>query len=159
MKKLALSLLLAAALPLAAQRGPNGPGPNGPGPGGPPGAAAPSPDQILKAVLGLSDAQLAQLHTLLESRRSAAEALRTQADAAGKALQTAVEAATPDPTAVGNALLAVRAVEKQAQAANDAFKAAFAAILTDDQKAKVQQIEAIQTALFAGEALRGLGVF
>jgi len=134
MKKLALSLLLAAALPLAAQRGPNGPGPNGPGPGGPPGAAAPSPDQILKAVLGLSDA-------------------------AGKALQTAVEAATPDPTAVGNALLAVRAVEKQAQAANDAFKAAFAAILTDDQKAKVQQIEAIQTALFAGEALRGLGVF
>ena len=50
MKKLALSLLLAAALPLAAQRGPNGLGPNGPGPGGPPGAAAPSPDEVLKAV-------------------------------------------------------------------------------------------------------------
>src|SRR6185369_895308 len=79
MKKLVLTLLLAATLPLAAQRGPGGPppgGPNGGGPGGPP-AAGPQqpPDEVLKDVLGLTDAQLAQLHTLLDSRRTAAEAL------------------------------------------------------------------------------------
>jgi Spy/CpxP family protein refolding chaperone len=158
MKKLALTLLLAAALPLAAQRGPNGPGPNG-HPGGPPGAGAPSPDEVLRAVLGFTDAQLAQLHALLDSRRAAGEARRAPLESAHKALHDAVEATTPDPTAIGNAVLAVRALEKQAQAANDAFKTAFAAILTDEQKAKLEQIEAIGNAVRAGEALHSLGVY
>ena len=166
MKTLALSLLLAAALPLAAQprgNGPNGGGPpgpgNGPGPGGPPPVmGAPSPEEVLKDVLGLSDAQLTQLHTLLDSRRTAGEALRTQLENAHKALHDAVEATTPDPAAVGNAVLAVRGLEKQLQTAGDSFKTAFEALLTADQKAKLEAIAAIQKSLAAADALHRLGV-
>jgi Spy/CpxP family protein refolding chaperone len=167
MKKLLLSLLLAAALPLAAPRGPGGPPPGGPGagpgaggPGGPPPAGQPGsgPDEILKEALGFTDAQLTQLHTLLDARRSANEALRAQIEAAHRALRDAVEAATPDPTAIGNALLAVRNIEKQNQTAQETFRTAFEALLTADQKAKIAEIEALQKALRAGEALRHLGV-
>jgi len=166
MKKLVLTLLLAAALPLAAQHGPGGPppgGPHGPGPGGPgpggPAAGALAPDQVLRDVLGFSDAQLTQLKALLDARRSANEALRTQIENAQKALHDAVEAATPNATAIGNAVIAVRNLEKQAQTANDSFKTAFEALLTADQKAKVEQIETVQKALAAGEALKRLGVY
>jgi Spy/CpxP family protein refolding chaperone len=162
MKKLVLTLLLAATLPLAAQRGPGGPppgGPNGAGPGGPP-AAGPQqpPDEALKDVLGLTDAQLAQLHTLLDSRRTAAEALRAQIEAAQKAVHDAVEAATPDPTAIGNAILALQNLQKQVQSANESFKASFTAILTADQKAKYDAIEALLSSLKGAQALQALGV-
>jgi Spy/CpxP family protein refolding chaperone len=135
-------------------------GPNG-GPGGPPPAGAPggSPDDVLKEVLGLSDAQITQLHTLLDARRTANETLRTQIEAAQKALKDALDAATPDPTAVGNALLAVRNLEKQIQAANDAFRTSFEALLTADQKAKLEAIETLQKSLRAADALHRLGVY
>ena len=160
MKKLVLSVLLAATLPLAAQRGPGGPpgGPNGGGPGGPPPAGPQqSPDDVLKDVLGLTDAQLGQLHSLLDSRRTAAETLRTQIDAAQKALHDAVSATTPDPAAIGNAVLALQSLQKQAQSANDSFKTAFQAILTADQKTKVEAIETLLGTLKAAQALQALG--
>jgi Spy/CpxP family protein refolding chaperone len=166
MKKLLLSLLLVGALPLAAQRGPGGPPPGGPPPQGGPGAggsppgqpAGPPPEQVLKDVLGLTDDQLAQIHALAQARGTATQALVTQMQAAQQALQTALTAATPDPTAVGNALLAIRNIEKQVEAAGDAFRAGVANVLTADQKAKVEQIKAIDAALHAAGALRGLGL-
>src|SRR5262249_26965886 len=123
-----------------------------------PAAGAPSPDAVLKDVLGLSDAQLTQLHALLEARRSATESLVSQMQTAQKALQDALGAASPDPAAVGAALLQLQSLQKQIQAAGEAFRTQFTGILTDDQKAKLAQIDALDAALRAGQALHALGL-
>jgi Spy/CpxP family protein refolding chaperone len=162
MKKLFLSLLLAGALPLAAQHGPGGPPgpPPNAGPGGPggPGPGAAPPELVLKDVLGLTDDQIAQIRNLAQARQQATQALITQLQTAQQALQTALSATTPDPAAVGTALLAVQSIQKQIEAAGDAFRTAVANLLTADQKAKVDQIKAIDAAVRAAGALHVLGL-
>lgn len=154
MKKTFLAgLALALALPLSAQPGPGGPPPGGPGgPGG-----GPPPEVVLKDALGLSDAQLTQLHTLLDARRQAGEALQQQMQAAQQALAEALNAATPDPATVGAKLLAVRAIEKQFQQVGEAVKTGFDAMLTAEQKTKVQGLQSLDLQMRALGALHGIG--
>ena len=59
-----------------------------------------------------------------------------QHHAAEQQLQAAVDVTNPDPTAVGRAFLAMRAIDKQIQAAHESTHAKLTAILTPDQKAK-----------------------
>ncbi len=172
MKK-ALSVLvlvgLASAATLSAQTlqlGPGfsgqmalaGPGPAGPGGPGGPGPQGPPPDQVLKDVLGFTQAQLDSLQQLLQTRGTAIEALMKQLPAAEKALADAAGAATPDPTKVGSAFLAVQAIHKQIGQANEAFKTGFNNLLTADQQAKVAAIKALQASLTAGGVLGQMGL-
>src|SRR4029079_15857933 len=85
MKKLCSLLLLVAALPLAAQRGPGGPGgppgggPPGQGPGGPGGpGGGPPPEVVLKEVLGLTEAQLSSIRTLAMQGQQTVQPIPTQ---------------------------------------------------------------------------------
>ncbi len=153
---LALSslLTLSLALPLAAQPGPPGGGSGG-GPGGPGG---PPPEQVLKDVLGFSDAQVTAFRTLSENHRQAVETLHQQIGEASRALQEAVRAASPNPTQIGTLFLAVNNLQKQFPQIEEAYHNGFAAILTSQQTARVGEIKALQATLQAGEALRRLGV-
>jgi len=153
-----LALAFLVALPLAAQ--PHMGGPNGgppPGPGGP-GGPGPDPVAVLKDFLGLSDAQLQQLKTLGDARNQAAQALQQQAMAAQQALGDALNAATPDPAAIGSALLAVRNVEKQFGDIQKAFKTGFEGLLTGDQKTKYASLAAFEATIHALDASHALGL-
>ena len=88
MKKTLLMLALAAAFagPLVAQGPPPQGAPGPPPPGGPQGG--PPPAAVLVDVLGFTDAQLAQLQLLAETRRTAGEALQKQVAEAEKASAT-----------------------------------------------------------------------
>lgn len=155
LRRAALVAALATGLSLTAlaQQGP-GPG----GPGGPQGPQqGPPPDAVLKEALGFSDAQLQQLQTLLQARGTAMQALQTQIAEAEKAVQTALSATTPDPTAVGTAVIAVKNLRGKGAEIDTAFRGAFEALLTSDQKAKVEAAKGVQAALAIGETLRRLG--
>ncbi len=141
-----------------------GPPPGGPGgPGGPgPGAmqpAGPPPDQILKEVLGFSDEQLMALHTLGETRRQAAETVARQIGDAQKALAEAMKATTPDPVTVGTLFIKIDGLQKQFRAIDETFKAGFSALLTADQRAKVDAARAADNQMKTADALKKLNVF
>ncbi len=159
-----LAFTLAAALPLAAQAGPAGPaGPPPPSAGGIPGGpgagpGGPPPDVVLREILGLTDDQLSAVQALQETRRQTAQPLVQQMGDAQKALGDALKAASPDPAAVGSALLVVESLRKQLGAVDEAFRTGFAALLTADQKARVDSIRSVAAAVRAADALRGLGV-
>lgn len=158
MKKSILILVLAAAVagPLVAQ-GPPPQGAGGPPPvGGPQGG--PPPDRVLVDVLGFTEAQLTQFRQVAETRRTATAALQQQVGEAEKALGAALRAETPDALTVGTALLAVEALRKQFAPIEEAFRAGVTAILTADQRTKLDTIREISAAVQAGEALRRVGL-
>lgn len=127
MKKLMLLLcLVSLAAPLAAQPGPmRRQGPPVP------------PDSALKSA-GLSDAQIASVHDLVAARDAKLADVQPQLGPAHEALRAALEAATPDPATVGKAALAAHALEVKVRAADDAFRAAFEALLTPEQLAALK---------------------
>lgn len=161
----ALMLLTTFLATVAAAQGrpqpPPGPLPGNPGapagPGGPQ-PQGPPPDVVLKEILGFTDAQLTQLHALLDTRRLAAEALQQQIGAAERALAEAMRAEHPDPAHLGDLLLAVDHLRTQMRQVDEAFRTGFDSLLTADQKAAIEEIHALQQKLLAGEILRGLGV-
>jgi Spy/CpxP family protein refolding chaperone len=159
MKKtlLLLVLILLAASPLVGQAPPGGPGGPPPGPG--PNPQGPPPDVVLRELLGFSDAQLTALHTLGQARQQAVEALQPQIADAERALGEALKATTPDPLAVGTALLRLEGLRKQHQPIDEAFKTGFANLLTPEQKARVQAMKDVDAAIRGGEALRRIGAF
>jgi Spy/CpxP family protein refolding chaperone len=145
--------------PPPGQNGPPGPPPPPPnqpdGPAGP--QAGPPPEVVLKELLGFTDEQLARLKELAETRRQATEALQTQIAEAERALAEAMKAANPDPAQVGAKLLALDALRRQLGPIEEVFHQGLNALLTGEQKQKVEGILALQAQLQAGEALRRLG--
>jgi Spy/CpxP family protein refolding chaperone len=113
---------------------------------------------VIKEFLGLSDAQVQQLHTLADARNQAAQQLQQNAADAQKALGTALGAATPDPSAVGSALLALNAIHKQLGDIQKSFQTGFDGLLTPDQKTKFRGLSALETSLQAIGAAHGLGL-
>lgn len=117
-------------------------------------------DQAIAAVqqaLGLTDAQVASLKGLLETRRQATQTASRDVREKRQALENLLGQAgvSPDPTQVGNALLAVRAAQRQIEAANTAFQNGFRALLTATQ---AQTYDAVQRAASQIAAFRGLGL-
>jgi len=135
-----LCLLVLVALPMVAQPAP------------------PPPDAVLRQVLQLDDAQIRALADLGQARRAAVEPLMAQLGPAQQALDAALHADAPDATAVGNALLKVRDLQRQIEQAQHAYADGFLALLTDAQRAQVQQIHGVEAALHAAEALHALGL-
>lgn len=119
-----LALTLAIAAPLAAERK------------RPAGNPHSSPLTHCLQVIDLSEAQKAQIKTILDSSagtmRGLHDALRTDREA----LRRLLEATTPDACAIGAATLKVQAGEKAIKNALDATRAAVEGVLTPDQKLK-----------------------
>lgn len=141
---LVLALILAVAVPVAAQMPPP--------PGGPP------PELVLKEVLGLSDGQVAALRDLERARFEAASALQRQVEAQQQALSAALSATPPDPGAVGALLISVTSLQKQFGQVQEGFRNGFLGLLSDEQKSRVGFIQGIEAALRAAGALHQLGL-
>lgn len=118
----------------------------------------PPPQQVLREVLQLTDAQMAALKQLEDARRAAVEPILPQLAQAQQALGAALKAEPADPATVGKAMLAVRDLEQKIGDAQRALHEGFIAMLTDEQRTRVEHIHAVEAALKAGQALHALGL-
>ena len=92
------------------------------------------------AALDLTDAQKASVKDLLDVERPKYEALRQEGRAAREALRTAAKSETPDPAAVGTAFLRVDAHRKALRAERESSRQKLEALLTPEQRAKLEGI-------------------
>jgi Spy/CpxP family protein refolding chaperone len=109
------------------------------------------------ATLDLTDAQKTQVAAIFASHKDEGMAFRAQAKADRQALKAAASAATPDPAAVGAAFLKVRADGVAAKAKMKAVRAEIDAVLTPEQRAKLDGWIAAhrqQRAMFRGGSPR-----
>jgi uncharacterized membrane protein len=90
--------------------------------------------------LGFSDSQTAQFQKLLQNLQSNTGPLQQQAARAQQSLEQLVNSDNPDPAVIGARLLAIRAIQKQIQAALESYHKLFAALLTEDQMQKVAAV-------------------
>lgn len=135
--------LLTAGVALA------GPGPGrghfgGPGPGFGPGHEAGPGHPIAAAFLhgrweriadhlDLTEAQRDQVRTLGEDLRATVEPLRESMGPLHESLRTALDATTPNATAVGEIVIEIDVARDQIKAATEAFIEDFEALLTPEQ--------------------------
>jgi Spy/CpxP family protein refolding chaperone len=118
----------------------------------------PSPFAALKNALNLTDAQVTAIQALLQTRETRAQALRTEIGQKRTALETLLNAATPNPTDVGNAAIALRASEKKLVAERDWFITELKKLLTGDQQQKLDTLLAANPRLpFLGGGPGGPG--
>jgi hypothetical protein len=92
--------------------------------------------------LGLSGDQKATWATLREEHRAEMTPLRQEGRDLRSRLRGAMDAASPDPAAVGNAALAMKQHRDKIKAAEDAFHTRLAGTLSDDQKTKFEAFKA-----------------
>jgi Spy/CpxP family protein refolding chaperone len=152
-----VALILGCATALLAQSPPPPPQQGGPAGFGCP-TGGPPPEVALREALGLSDEQVAALHTLLEARRQAMEALQPQVAEAERALREAIADSEPDPTTIGTLTLQLEQLRAQVRDVDTAFRDGFLALLTEEQAARLEQIRATEGALRAAQALHQLGI-
>jgi protein CpxP len=128
----ALALALVAA-PLLAVDPLAGPAPAGQAPHGPLAG-------YLRClhIVDLTDVQKADVKALLEAARPKLEALHVTLRADREALRAAVTATPPDPCVVGAAFLKVEADVKAVGDELKALRSAIEALLTPEQKAKLE---------------------
>ena len=89
------------------------------------------------AILDLTDAQKTKVKEIFASQRTEGMAFRAQVQANRAALRAAAASANPDPAAVGAAFLKVRADGQAAAAKMKAVRTQIEAVLTPEQKAKL----------------------
>ena len=135
----ALLLLAGLALPAIAQ----GPGPAA---GERPAWAehgAPGAHRLarLARVLDLTDAQLAEARALHEAAREDLAPIFEQSRELRTRLDGLLDAASPDPTRVGEVVIALRQNRESTKAVHEATKAAFEALLTPEQREKLATLE------------------
>ncbi len=127
---IALAAALGVALVAAAQRGPMA----GPGRGHGP---------LIRALRGgiatlaLTDEQKTKVKAVLASKKDAGRALRQKMRTDASALRDLAGATNPDPAAVGAAFLKVRANREAARALAKGVLTDVKAVLTPDQRAKL----------------------
>ena len=90
--------------------------------------------------LGLSDEQKSQLEALRTRQHETLQPLMESARQAHEDFRSALEAAGADPTKIGQAALAMHAAEKKLRAAHDAAFEEMKAILTLEQRDKLEKM-------------------
>ena len=89
------------------------------------------------ATLDLSEVQKEKVKAIFTSHKDDAVAFHAQARANREALKAAASAANPDPAVVGGAFLKVRADREAARARMKSARGEIDAVLTSEQKAKL----------------------
>ena len=104
--------------------------------------------------LQLTDAQRQKVEPMLQGQRAAMRDMREKTRTDRQALRSAAQAANPDPAAVGQAFLAVKADRQAAKAQRQALRAQIATVLTPEQNAK---LDAFFAGMRAGRRMHGGG--
>ena len=107
-----------------------------PGAGAAPGVAA------VKTYLGLSDQQVQQLVELRREEQQLLQPIRERIREKAQALRAARQAATPDPTTVGQLMLDLQNLRKEVTAINEGYHAKALAMLDSAQKEKLDDLVA-----------------
>lgn len=158
----AIALGLAAGVHAATQNTAEGAPPfigrHGPGPGGPLGEF-----RMMAERLGLTDAQKAQIKSILQSHKDEWKALADRAATAHKALQDAVTADPIDDELIRQRSAAVAAVQADVAVARAHTRAEILQVLTPDQQAQAKALHAkmqdrVQQWRKRGPAGEGAGV-
>jgi Spy/CpxP family protein refolding chaperone len=128
MKRTLITLAIVLATASFAQPAPRGP------------HGGPDPVQFLN----LTADQKTQWDALHEQLHATVQPLVEQKRSAEEQLHSLIDAASPNPTAIGNQMLAIKTIDQQIKAAHDATAAKIEAFLTADQKVKFEALRALQ---------------
>jgi Spy/CpxP family protein refolding chaperone len=93
--------------------------------------------EIVIRTLGLTEAQQAEWETMLANLRATLAPLREQLKNGEEALRDLLRQSNPDPTRIGELVLASKQVREQMGAAHQAYLQGFEGMLTLEQKAKL----------------------
>jgi Spy/CpxP family protein refolding chaperone len=159
MKRLLLVtfIMSVAAVVALAQRTPGQRG------AGAPGGAAPGEFQrgergqrgdgfaALKNSLNLTDAQVSAIQALNKTRQERGQVIFDELRTKQQTVDSLLNATSPDPTAIGNAMLAVRASQRKLDGEREWFLTELKKQLTADQQATLDSLIA------AGKRIPGLG--
>jgi Spy/CpxP family protein refolding chaperone len=131
MKRLVMGVMLAAAMvgaaaPSLAQ--------------GPP-LGSPPIDRIATA-LGLSEEQRATWEAAAQTFRTTTAPLHDQMRTLHDQIESLLSQANPDPTAVGEKMIAMHALREQMKAARETMDNTVASVLTPEQKSKLETLRA-----------------
>lgn len=161
MKRILIAVVMATVFTTAvfAQRG----RPGGPPAGITPQAGAPQgqqgqqvrpdrdPGTVLKAALGLTDAQLDAIKALMETRKTRGQAIAAEIKKGRQALEAQLNGASPNPTTVGQAAISLHASQKKMEAEREWFLTELKKLLTGTQQQTLDSLVA------AGAPVLGLG--
>lgn len=92
--------------------------------------------------LDLTEDQKAAVKPLHEELRAQSEPVMEKMHQQMEELHALLDTANPNPTEVGNKAIAAHATRAQLKALHEEFKTRFSALLTDEQKAKLEEIHA-----------------
>lgn len=113
----------------------------GPGPGGPGGVGGPGRPGFERA-LQLTEAQQESIKSLREKEREAIKPIADQIQPLRGKLREALEAGS-DATTVGQLVLDTHGLEKQIQEVRKSYHDQFVALLTAEQKEKLETLESL----------------
>ena len=109
-------------------------------PAGPQGVRRPNPLTGLKNALGLTDAQVQAIASLAQTEKARVQAIMAEIQQKRQALNTLLNASSPNPTDVGNAAIALNAAQKNLPPERDYFITQLKTLLTGDQQQKLDTL-------------------
>jgi Spy/CpxP family protein refolding chaperone len=98
--------------------------------------------EFLARYLGLNEEQQASWKSLHEQHQTDMQPMRDEGRDLHQKLKETMNAPSPDPAAVGTAMLALKQHREKVEAAEKAFRDQLEALLTPDQKAKFEALSA-----------------
>lgn len=98
------------------------------------------PPAVVVSFLGFSEAQTTQFESLFGQFQATLNGLQLQMAAQQRELDILLNQPNPNPAAVGSLFLQIHALQQQVAQAKQSFQSQFAALLTDEQKQKVQGV-------------------
>jgi len=104
---------------------------------------------VLAKALNLSDAQVTSIRDTIKSQRPELKTMGQDVKAKRQYLKAAASAANPNPTAVGNAFLALRASQASLKAGRQKLQASIRSVLTPDQQKSMDALKVVARARYA----------
>ncbi len=101
---------------------------------------APPAPVLVAQFLGFSESQATQLRGMLEELQGAIAGVEQQMRDRQQRLEQLLSAEPPDAGAIGAAMIEVRSLQRRAQSALESYHQRFLALLSPEQKEKVQAV-------------------
>ncbi len=98
------------------------------------------PPAVVAAFLGFTEPQAVQFGDLLNQFQTAQRGLQEQIAARQAQLDILLGQPNPDPAVIGSLFLQIHALQQEVARAIQSFQSQFTALLTDEQKQKVQAV-------------------